>query len=30
MVAAALGLEKIGWIFTSINSDEFLSSHEVK
>lgn len=30
MVAAALGFEKIGWIFTSINHDEFLSSHEIK
>jgi hypothetical protein len=30
MIAEALTLEKVGWIFTSINSDTFLSSQEVR
>ena len=30
MIAEALGLEKVGWIFTSINHDTFLSSSEVR
>ena len=30
MIAEALSLEKVGWIFTSINHDAFLSSHEVR
>ena len=30
MIAAALSLEKVGWIFTSINHDAFLTSHEVR
>ena len=29
-IAEALTLEKIGWIFTTINHDTFLSSHEVR
>ena len=30
MIASELGLEKIGWIFTSINHDAFLSSFEIR
>lgn len=30
IIAAELGLEKIGWIFTSISHDAFLSSHEIR
>ena len=30
IIAHELGLEKIGWIFTSINHDAFLSSHEIR
>lgn len=30
MIASALSLEKVGWIFTSINHDTFLSSQEVR
>jgi hypothetical protein len=30
MIAEALSLEKIGWIFTSINHDTFLSSQEIR
>lgn len=30
MVAEALTLEKVGWTFTSINHDTFLSSQEVR
>ena len=30
MIAASLTLEKVGWIFTSINHDAFLTSHEVR
>lgn len=30
MIASELELEKIGWIFTSINHDAFLSSHEIR
>ena len=30
MIAAELSLEKIGWIFTSINHDTFLSSYEIR
>ena len=30
MLAVELGLEKIGWIFTSINHDAFLSSFEIR
>lgn len=29
-IAGALELEKIGWMFTSINHDAYLSSHEVR
>jgi nuclear protein localization family protein 4 len=29
MIAESLQLEKVGWIFTSINHDAFLTSHEV-
>ncbi len=30
MIAEALQLEKVGWIFTSINHDAFLTSNEVR
>ena len=30
MLAESLGLEKVGWLFTSINHDTFLSSSEVR
>lgn len=30
MIAEALTLEKVGWIFTSINHDTFLSAQEVR
>lgn len=30
MIAEALSLEKVGWVFTSINHDAFLSSQEVR
>jgi nuclear protein localization protein 4 homolog len=30
MVAEALSLEKVGWIFTSINQDTFLTSQEIR
>lgn len=30
VIAVELGLEKIGWIFTSINHDAFLSSFEIR
>ena len=30
MIAGALELESIGWIFTSINHDAYLSSHEIR
>lgn len=30
MMAEALSLERVGWIFTSINHDAFLSSQEVR
>jgi nuclear protein localization family protein 4 len=30
MMAESLSLEKVGWIFTSINHDQFLTSHEVR
>lgn len=30
MIAEALTLEKVGWIFTSINHDAFLTSQEVR
>ena len=30
MIAEALTLEKVGWIFTTINHDAFLSSSEVR
>jgi nuclear protein localization family protein 4 len=30
MIAEALTLEKVGWIFTSINHDAFLSAQEVR
>ena len=30
MLAEALTLEKVGWIFTTINHDAFLSSAEVR
>lgn len=30
MIAESLSLEKVGWIFTSINHDAFLSSSEVR
>ena len=30
LIASELQLEKIGWIFTSINHDAFLSSHEIR
>lgn len=30
MIASQLSLEKIGWIFTSINHDAFLSSFEIR
>lgn len=30
MLAESLSLEKVGWVFTSINSDTFLSSQEVR
>ena len=30
MIAEALTLEKVGWIFTSINQDTFLTSQEIR
>ena len=30
MIAGALTLEKVGWIFTSINHDAFLDSQEIR
>ena len=30
MIAEALTFEKVGWIFTSINHDAFLTSQEVR
>jgi nuclear protein localization protein 4 homolog len=30
MIAESLSLEKVGWIFTSINHDAFLSSQEIR
>lgn len=30
MIAEALSLERVGWIFTSINQDVFLSSQEIR
>lgn len=30
IIAGSLSLEKIGWIFTTINHDTFLSSHEIR
>lgn len=30
MVAGALGFEKVGWLFTTINHDTYLSSHEIR
>lgn len=30
MIAGALGFEKIGWLFTSINHDTYLSSTEIR
>mmetsp|Transcript_25479 Transcript_25479/g.19236 ORF Transcript_25479/g.19236 Transcript_25479/m.19236 type:complete len:107 (-) Transcript_25479:89-409(-) len=30
MIAEALSLERVGWIFTSINQDVFLTSQEVR
>ena len=30
LIASGLGLEKIGWIFTTINHDCFLSSEEIR
>ncbi len=30
MIAESLSLEKVGWVFTSINTDTFLSSVEVR
>lgn len=30
IIAEALSLERIGWIFTTINHDTFLSSHEIR
>jgi predicted transcriptional regulator len=30
MIAEALSLEKVGWIFTSINQDTFLTSQEIR
>jgi nuclear protein localization family protein 4 len=30
MIAQALGLEKVGWVFTSINHDIPLSSKEIR
>lgn len=30
MIAAALSLERVGWIFTSINQDTFLTSQEIR
>ena len=30
MIAGALTLEKVGWIFTSINQDTFLTSQEIR
>jgi nuclear protein localization family protein 4 len=29
-IAEALSLEKVGWIFTSINQDTFLTSQEIR
>ena len=30
MIAAALSLERVGWIFTSLNQDVFLASNEIR
>lgn len=30
MIASALGLEKVGYIFTKIDQDTFLNSHEIR
>ena len=30
MIAGALSLERVGWIFTSINQDTFLTSQEIR
>jgi len=30
MIAGALTLERVGWIFTSINHDAFLTSSEIR
>ncbi len=30
MIAEALSLERVGWIFTSLNQDVFLTSQEVR
>ena len=30
MIAGALSLERVGWIFTSINQDTFLTSQEMR
>jgi hypothetical protein len=30
MIAGALKLEKVGWVFTSVNTDTFLSSSEIR
>ena len=30
MLAESLGLERVGWIFTSINHDTFLSAQEIR
>eukprot|EP00357_Protocruzia_adherens_P002393 CAMPEP_0114978488 /NCGR_PEP_ID=MMETSP0216-20121206/3833_1 /TAXON_ID=223996 /ORGANISM="Protocruzia adherens, Strain Boccale" /LENGTH=524 /DNA_ID=CAMNT_0002339687 /DNA_START=38 /DNA_END=1612 /DNA_ORIENTATION=+ len=29
-IAEALGFERIGWIFTTLNNDTFMSSHEIR
>ena len=30
MIAEALSLEKVGWIFTSINQETFLTAQEIR
>lgn len=30
MIAEALSLEKVGWVFTSINQETFLTSQEIR
>ena len=30
LIAGALSLESVGWIFTSINQDTFLTSQEIR